>query len=303
MIVDGGLGEELARRGFAFTTGLWSGEAILARPELLAAIHRDYLAAGAEVIETATYQLSHARLRAMGYDDAAVDAVFARAVRLAREAVGSCAASVVAGSLGPYGATIGDGSEYSGAQHLEPEALYAFHAERARSMARAAPDVILFETIPSRAEALVIARVARDLDLKDVWLSFSCADGMHTCGGDRLCDIAAELESFACIGVVGVNCTPPQAIASLVRALKTATVKPLMVCPNLGQHWDGQAHRLAGGTTEAQFKRGVAEWLDLGVTHVGGCCGVGPEMIGEIARLVAAARAGSHASPGLARRT
>jgi hypothetical protein len=86
-IVDGGLGLELERRGFTYTTRLWSGEALLSRPDLLVAIHRDFLAAGARVIETATYQLAHATLRDLGYDDAAIDALFVRAVACARDAI------------------------------------------------------------------------------------------------------------------------------------------------------------------------------------------------------------------------
>lgn len=87
MILDGGLGVELAQRGLVFSTALWSGEAILTRPDLLVEVHRSYLAAGAQAIATATYQLSHAGLRALGHDDAAIDEIFARAVGLAREAI------------------------------------------------------------------------------------------------------------------------------------------------------------------------------------------------------------------------
>jgi homocysteine S-methyltransferase len=287
---------ELARRGFAFSTALWSGEAILTRPDLLLDIHRAYLAAGAHVIETATYQLSHATLRELGYSEAGIDRVFARAVQLARDAVAVHIAHaerdasqryLVAGSLGPYGATLGDGSEYSGAQAVERDELYAFHAERTRSMMRAAPDAYLFETIPSRAEGRLIAQVARDLGLNTVWLSFSCVDGAHTYAGDIVGAIAAELDAFACIDVVGVNCTGPQHIAPLVRAIRSATAKPIFACANLGQHWEAGASGLAGGLTETDFVRCVPEWLDLGVAYLGGCCGVGPAAIAALAHIAA----------------
>jgi homocysteine S-methyltransferase len=293
VIVDGGLGAELAARGFRFTTRLWSGEAILTRPDLLTAIHRAYLDAGAQVLSTATYQLSHATLRELGYADAAIDDVFARGVGLARGAIaarraetGACGEWIVAGSLGPYGATLGDGSEYAGTRHLEDDALYAFHAQRARSMLRAQPDVFLFETIPTLAEGLVIAAIARDLQLERVWISFSCSDGAHTCGGDRMSDVAAALEVFACVDAIGVNCTAPAAIAPLVGALKAVTAKPLVACPNLGQHWESDAHALTGGATETDFERLVPTWMELGVTHIGGCCGVGPSAIAAVARVL-----------------
>ncbi len=290
MIVDGGLGLELEKRDFRFATGLWSGEAVIRAPELLVDIHRAYLAAGARVIETATYQLSHAALRELGYADAAIDGIFASAVALARRAIaehraatGATGTFLVAAALGPYGATRGDGSEYSARAHLAADALRAFHAERARAVARAGPDVFLFETLPSLREARVIANVARDLQLNPVWVSFACRDGGHTFAGDRITEAAAHLAAFESVAVIGVNCTAPAAIGPLVRAIRTVTGKPLLVCPNLGQHWDENG--LAGGATEAEFVRRASEWLRLGVTYVGGCCGVGPDAIAKLAAL------------------
>ena len=297
MILDGGLGLELERRGFVYSTRLWSGEAVLAAPDMLRGIHRAYLDAGADVIETATYQLSHATLRELGYDAAASDEVFVRAVRIAREAIAEYRAAgvrtahpqLVAGSLGPYGATLGDGSEYTGVQHLKRAALYAFHADRTRALVAADPDFVLFETIPTRAEALVIANVARDLGLTGVWISLACADGALTYGGDRVDDIVSELAVFDCVRVIGVNCAPPAAVTPLVRAIQSVTGKEILVYPNLGQRWDGGTHGLAGGDPADELLSRVGEWLELGVAHIGGCCGVGPETIAALARLAASA--------------
>ncbi len=296
LIVDGGLGLELARRGFRYTTTLWSAEAILRAPEMLVAIHLDFLAAGANVIETATYQLSPAGLRAIGCAEGDIDGIFARAVGLAREAVaayraqtGSTAVHLVAASLGPYGATLGDGSEYAGVRHLGGDALYMFHAERARSVARAGPDVIFFETIPSLHEGLAIAQVARALDLQRVWLSFSCPDGARTYAGDSIREVAQALEPFTAIEVIGVNCTAPAAVEPLVRALRAGTAKQILACPNLGQHWENAAHELAGGESEAAFMRFAPAWLDLGLAYLGGCCGVRPHTIEALAALAASA--------------
>jgi homocysteine S-methyltransferase len=291
VILDGGLGLELERRGFTYTTALWSGEALLTRPDLLLDIHRSFVAAGADIIETATYQLSHAALRALGYDDAAIDALFVKAVTIARDAIARERPSggppaLVAAALGPHGATLGDGSEYSGVQHLDAAGLYAFHAERTRSAVRAQPDIVLFETIPTRTEALIAARVARDLDVPRAWLSLSCADERRTYGGDDVAEIVRALEAFPAIETIGVNCTPPAAVTGLVRAMRAETAKPIVVCPNLGQHWESAAGGLAGGTASQDLLRRVPEWSVLGVAHIGGCCGVGPETIAALAAAV-----------------
>jgi homocysteine S-methyltransferase len=156
----------------------------------------------------------------------------------------------------------------------------------------------LFETIPSRAEGLVIAQAARELGLRNVWMSFTCADDAHTCAHDQLADVAAELDAFACVDVIGVNCTAPDAIAPLVRAMRAVTKKPIFVCPNLGRQGESPGHARYGDASEAAFIAGVPAWLALGVTHIGGCCGVGPETIRALARLVAETDARSdHRSP------
>ncbi len=269
---------------------------MLRAPELLLATHRAFLAAGAHVIETATYQMAHATLRELGYSGLEIDSVFARAVGLARAAVaghraatGATGTYLVAASLGPFGATLGDGSEYSGIQHLERDELYAFHAERLRSIVQARPDVVVFETIPAQREALVIAKVVRDAGLQSVWISFSCPDGAHTYAGEPIGAAAASLDGFDGIDAIGVNCTAPAATAPLLRAIKRASTKALYACPNLGQHWESGTHELAGGEGTAAFLRCVPELLELGVTYIGGCCGVGPRILAQLAALAARA--------------
>jgi homocysteine S-methyltransferase len=284
MVIDGGLGIELEARGYRLGGELWSANVLLNDPGAVRAVHGDYLAAGARCIETASYQLSAAGLRSLGLPQGDLAAVFAISVRLAREAVAEFRAStgdggefIVAASLGPYSAALAGGSEYSG-RFIEPEVLYAFHAERLRALLPAAPDVLFCETIPSKNEALVVARVLRDLDgAPPAWISFTCADGGHTHAGDPIQECAAALDEFANVAAVGVNCTAPDVTASLLRRLRTATRRDLLACPNLTR-----------GSSEEHFLSLVPQWLEAGATHIGGCCGVRPATIAEIARIVAA---------------
>jgi homocysteine S-methyltransferase len=294
MVIDGGLGSELEARGNRIGGALWSAELLLRDPGRIRAIHTDYLEAGARCIETASYQLSAPGLRAAGLGDDEIGGVFELAVRIAREAVAAHQARtgddgefVVAASLGPYGATSADGSEYSG-RYIDPAILYAFHAERLRTVLATAPDVFFCETIPSKNEALVVANALRDLGAGPAWLSFSCADGERTHAGEPIEEVGAALEDFPGVAAVGINCTAPWEIASLLRRLRTATRKPLLACPNLGQTWDATAREWFGGTREGRFLSLVPQWLEAGATHVGGCCGVRPSTIAGIARIVAA---------------
>lgn len=294
MVIDGGLGSELEARGYRIGGALWSAEVLLHDPDAIRSIHADYLAAGARCVETASYQLSAAGLRGIGLADEDVASVFALSVRLAREAVaafraetGDAGEFVVAASLGPYGAQAADGSEYSG-RWIDPAVLYAFHAERIGTILASAPDVVFCETIPSKNEALVIANVLRDLGVQRAWISFSCADGERTHAGDPIEECAAALDAFAQVSAVGVNCTAPDAIASLLGRLRSATRKELLACPNLGQNWNAATQEWTGGTPEEHFLALVPDWLAAGATHVGGCCGVRPSTIAGIARIVAA---------------
>lgn len=285
MVIDGGLGIELEARGYRLGGALWSAEILLRDPGAIRAVHEDYLAAGARCIETASYQLSAAGLRSGGFAQADLAAVCGLSVRLAREAVaafrtrsGDDGDFIVAASLGPYGAAVAGGSEYSGA-YIDPELLYAFHSERLRAVLPAAPDVLFCETIPSKNEALVVARALRDLGAAPpAWISFTCADGGHTHAGDPIEECAAALEEFANVAAVGVNCSAPEFTAPLLRRMRAATRKDLLACPNL-----------ARGSSEEQFLRLVPEWLEAGARHIGGCCGVRPSTIAGIARIMAAA--------------
>ena len=294
MVIDGGLGSELEARGHRIGGALWSAELLLKDPGKIRAIHEDYLEAGARCIETASYQLSAEGLRAAGLGEEAIAGVFELAVRIAREAVDGFRARTgdddeiaVAASLGPYGAATAGGSEYSG-RYIDPAILYAFHAERIRTVLATAPDVFFCETIPSKNEALVVANALRDLDAGPAWISFSCADGERTHAGDPIEECAAALEAFSGVAAVGINCTPPGEIASLLRRLRGATRKPLLACPNLGQTWDAAARKWFGGTHEDHFLSLVPQWLEAGATHIGGCCGIRPSTIAGIARIVAA---------------
>jgi homocysteine S-methyltransferase len=296
MVIDGGLGSELDARGYRIGGPLWSAEMLLKDPGAIRAVHDDYLAAGARCLETASYQLSAGGLRGIGLGEEEIARIFALSVRIAREAVaafrertGDGGEFLVAASLGPYGAAAADGSEYSG-RYIDPKVLYAFHAERIRTVLATPPDVFLCETIPSKNEALAVASALRDCGAGPAWISFSCADGARTHAGDPIEECAAALEAFPNVAAVGVNCTAPDAIASLLVRLGSATRKALLACPNLGQEWDAQAREWFGGSGEEHFLSLVPQWIAAGASHIGGCCGTRPATIAGVARIVAATR-------------
>ena len=167
LVLDGGLASEIERRGVAIDGDpLWSARLLLDNPSLLEYIHLNYARAGADILTTATYQASLPGLAAAGLSATESRAVLAEAVQLARRAgalyvqAPRCAEvevqpPLVAASMGPYGAHLADGSEYTGAYTQDKEALRDFHAERMAVLAEAGADILACESIPSRMEGEV----------------------------------------------------------------------------------------------------------------------------------------------------
>jgi homocysteine S-methyltransferase len=285
MILDGALATELEGRGADLNDPLWSAKCLIEQPELIRAVHLDYFRAGADVATTATYQATFEACARRGIDRRAAAQLMRNAVALAiaaREEFWSVTSNradrlrpLVAASVGPYGAMLADGSEYRGGYALDDDALADFHRPRLQLLASAGADLLAFETIPCLREALLLAKLLREFPGVSAWMSFSCRDGEHTSEGESIADCAAALRCFPQIAAVGVNCTQPQHIASLLRHLRNATDRPLVIYPNSGESYDPSSKRWSSrpGTPAAEM---VRLWYAEGARLIGGCCRTGP---------------------------
>jgi homocysteine S-methyltransferase len=254
-------------------------------PELIRAVHRDYLAAGADVIATATYQASFEGFHRAGFDAHRAEQLMRLSVDLAVRARDEFWADpanregrlrpLVAASIGPYGACLHDGSEYHGDYVIGAAELADFHRPRMDLLADTTADLFAFETIPSRLEAEVLIGLMPDYPNRRAWLSFSCRDGGHVSHGEAFAACAALADASGQIVAVGINCTAPRHIPELLNSAG-AVRTPLAVYPNSGEHWIASEHRWCGqegGTFPA------CEWYRLGARLIGGCCRTGPDDI------------------------
>jgi len=298
LILDGALATELQRRGADLNDPLWSAKLLLAQPELIRAVHLDYFRAGADVATTASYQATFEGFaqRGLGADEAA--RLMRLSVQLALEArdafwadaVGQFAhvgraRPLVAASVGPYGAMLADGSEYRGHYAIDEDALMAFHRPRLAVLAQAGADLLAVETIPCLAEARAVARLLRqEWPATPAWISFSCADGVHNSQGELLADCVAALEGYAQIVAIGINCTAPQHIASLVARARARTAKPIVVYPNAGETYDAVSKQWvpAGHAAHTPFAEQALRWADAGACLIGGCCRTTPADIAAL---------------------
>ena len=286
IVLDGGLGTLLAARGHDLSSSLWSARLLLDDPAAIRQAHAEYFRAGARVAISSSYQVSYEGLDAAGHDRAQVDELLARSVQLAREArdeVGlSAGAAWVAASVGPYGATLADGSEYTGDYGLSVAQLREWHRPRLAALAAASPDVIAVETIPSLAELEAICGVLDGLGVP-AWVSVTIADGaLRT--GESLEGALAMAASVDEVIAVGVNCCDD---AQVLGALEVAHAvgKPGVAYPNSGELWHADTRSWSGRGSEVH--RLAESWIDAGAGLIGGCCRVGPEQIAQIAAVVA----------------
>jgi homocysteine S-methyltransferase len=247
-------------------------------------LHRDYLAAGADILITASYQMSFAGFAREGLDRVAAADAMRRTVAVARRAAAAeRRAPIVAASVGPYGATLADGSEYRGAYGLDMRELAAFHRERLEVLTASGADMLAVETIPSVEEARAIRDLLEERDGIEAWFSFSCRDGTRIRDGESVRRLAEMLDPCRRVTAVGVNCTAPEYVSELIDAIREGTRKRIIVYPNSGERWDAAARSWSGEATSDRFLASATAWARKGVWAIGGCCRVGPAMIRELA--------------------
>jgi homocysteine S-methyltransferase len=189
---------------------------------------------------------------------------------------------LVAASIGPYGAYLANGSEYTGDYDLDEAGLADFHRQRWHILAESDADLLACETIPSLAEAKALVQLLRETPDAWAWFSFSCRDGRCISDGTPITECAALLEEMEQVVAVGINCTPPRYIPDLIRELFAVTQKPIVVYPNSGEQYDALAKRWHGLSIPAEFGTYSREWRKAGAALIGGCCRTGPEHIRQI---------------------
>lgn len=289
-VLDGGMASELEHLGANIDGPLWSAHVLEEEPDKIVAVHRAYIEAGADIIETASYQVSRMGYAEVGLDPARADAALLRSVALARQAAASYPNSrvLIAASLGPYGAALHNGAEYHGNYTCTFDDLIDFHRQRINVLASApptdSPDLLAFETLPSLAEAEAIGQALAPHPELATWFSFTCRDDQHVAHGELLHQCATAVAAFPQTVAIGVNCTRPSLISSLIAELRAASDKPVVVYPNSGEGWDAEHRCWTGSSDPHAYGDEAREWFAAGAQMVGGCCRTRPSHIEMIAR-------------------
>ena len=289
-ILDGGMASELEYLGANINGPLWSAHVLQDAPDKILAVHRAYIAAGADCIETASYQVSRMGYAEFGLGPAQADAALLHSVELARKAASEFPKRkiFIAVSLGPYGAVLHNGAEYHGNYNCSHKDLVAFHSARIEVLSEIkGREALAFETLPSLEEAQAIGEALAPYPNLAAWFTFTCKDEVHVAHGELLRDCTATVAALPQTIAIGVNCTHPSLIASLIGELRAASSKPIVVYPNAGEDWDASARCWIGSSDPAAYGARAAEWFAAGAQIVGGCCRTRPAHIIEVARVAA----------------
>ncbi|HVC46653.1 MAG TPA: bifunctional homocysteine S-methyltransferase/methylenetetrahydrofolate reductase [Terracidiphilus sp.] len=275
ILADGAMGTVLYARGIYIHRCY--DELNLSDPNLILAVHEEYLQAGAEVLETNTFGANRFRLARHGLASRVAE-INAAGVRIARQAAAhlkekQAGDAWVAGSIGPLGVRL----EPLGKTGLE-EARAAF-AEQIRALAGAGADFLIAETMPALNEAHEVLLAAQETapDLP-ILVMVTVDDECNCLDGSSAQQAAALLTEWGA-DAVGVNCsTGPSSVLTAIEAMRGATSLPLAAMPNAGmpRAVEGRNIYLCSPEYMASFARKA---IASGAQFVGGCCGTTPHHI------------------------
>ena len=277
LLADGAMGTEVRERS---SDTVACPEALnLEAPELVQGIYRDYLEAGADIIETNTFGGNRFRLAQHGLEGK-LQEINRRAVELAREIVP--AERFVAGSIGPTGEMLAP----FGTMH-EQEAFDAF-AEQAEALATAGVDVLFIETMMALEEIEIAIEAVRAKTALPVIASMTFElgkAGLRTMWGVEVPQMVQRLGKSGA-DVIGSNCGRGfDEMIEVIRAMRPLTEMPIIAQSNAGIPVTEGGQSVYKETPEVIAPR-AQELLDLGVNILGGCCGTTPEHIRKMRELV-----------------
>ncbi|XP_063698000.1 homocysteine S-methyltransferase-like [Culicoides brevitarsis] len=281
---------------------LWASKYNFTHPEAVIQATLDMLKNGSNVIFTNTYQSS-------------VD-LYKKCLKLSdeqcmeslRQTVGfACTARdrflkeskpeivpLIGGAIGPYGACLHDGSEYTGAyiDKVSREFLRDWHRPRVAALVEGGADFLAVFTIPCLAEAEVIVDlICTEFAQTKFWISLQCKDDTHVAHGEKFSEAVLAIwkkvrDQYKSdkLMAIGVNCLPPANVSPLLKSLEGHTI-PFMVAANSGETYDVQKgwHGKADCKPLESF---IPEWIALGAKFIGGCCRTDISDIGKIKKAI-----------------
>ena len=282
LVLDGALGTELHRRGVDTGLPLWSARALLDAPDVLLQIHRDHIAAGADIITANTWRTTARTFRRGGLPDRSLE-LTQQAIGITMQARSSCPdrAILVAGSMGPL--------EDCYRPDLVPEdhTLRTEHREHAERLAGGGADILMLETFGTVREARIACEAALATG-KEVILSFLCRGDGRLYDGTTLVEAVTATADLP-ITCLSINCAPARSLGRLlgelrrhVEAVRTGSIPCLGAYGNVGREDAEHEPEFVTTITPKEYGTLTSEWVRQGARIIGGCCGTTPLYVAAI---------------------
>jgi len=275
-VLDGAMGTELERRGVETRLPLWSAWGLLEAPRVVEAIHREYVEAGADIITANTFRTHRRSLAAAGMGDRAGE-LTRLAFELAARARGEVGVDVlIAGSMAPLEDC------YHPERVPSPERLRTEHQEIAENLAESGVDLLLLETMGTLEEIEAASRAARSTGIPFIVSAIAREDG-ELLGGQSPAEMVRLLEPREPLALM-VNCGNHRVVtAALAKLLAAEPMAPVGAYANMGRPADGTGWSFTDELSPEDYAEVAREWVRMGASVVGGCCGTTPAHIQALA--------------------
>ncbi len=280
--LDGAMGTMLQKQGLQ--TGEKPELLCFTHEDLIEQIHRQYLAAGSQIIYTNTFGANARKLEGSGYG---VSQVVCKAVQIARRACAGTGARVAL-DVGPIG------------ELLEPvgtltfDEAYSLFEEIVTAGERAGADLVVFETMADLYEVKAAVLAAKERTKLPIFVTMTFEENGRTFTGCCVESMACTLEGLG-VDAVGINCSlGPKEIFPLAQRLRCNTSLPMIIKANAGMPSPEDA---SYDISPREFAEYMREYGKLGVAFLGGCCGTTPEYIAELVRALSGVVCEAHTAP------
>ena len=292
VVLDGAMSTPLEKLGADTNNDLWTAKALIDNEELVYEVHKMYFEAGADLIITDTYQANVQAFEKVGYSEKEARNLIKKAVKIAQKARDDYENrtgkhNYIAGTIGPYGAYLANGSEYRGDYELSVEEYQQFHLPRIEELVNAEVDILAIETQPKLDEVLAILELLKEkYPQQKVYVSYTLSDDDTISDGTPLPRAIHALEDYSQVIAVGINCVKLELVEPALKNMKEITDKHLIVYPNSSAVYDPKSKTWSQPKTSVTFEELIPNWYEAGARIIGGCCTIGPKEIKAVADFI-----------------
>lgn len=289
ILIDSAMETGLEERHYNLDTNLWTAKALIDAPDQVRDVHRAYFDQGSNVTTTDTYQVSVKGFGDADYSKSATRHYIYLATKLAQEGRAKSSgrqAKFISGSVGPYGAALHNGSEYTGDYQLTTRQYIHFHQDRLKWLIEAGCDLIQICTIPRFDEIQALSILISQYPQVPVIFSCSLKDPHHIADGTDLRTVQKYLQGCHNVIAYGINCCPPQYVVPALQYLKplATTDQDLIVFPNAGAHYNPKT-KTWGKPIPHVYSRDAKKWHQAGAKWIGGCCTMTEKELGRVSQI------------------